>query len=91
MLVKSESLVSNRSSPAARSTAHALQKVLSSAAASSWDGTAVVGHGTEDLELLLEVLSKVHDGSDVATAVAVVGCGPDGDDILVFEVVLMLV
>jgi hypothetical protein len=49
----------------------------------------VVRHSTEDLELLLEVLAKVHDGSDVSAAVAVIGCGPDGDDVLVFEVVLL--
>lgn len=51
----------------------------------------MVGHGAEDLERRLQVLSKVHDGSDVAAAVAVVGGGPDGDDIFVFEVVLWYV
>ena len=48
----------------------------------------MIGYGAEDLEFLLEVFAEVHDGSDVATAVAVVGSGPYGDDVLVLEMVL---
>lgn len=71
-----------------RNVTWSLQKVLSPAASASGDGAAVVGDGAEDLEFLLEVLAEVHDGGDVAAAIAVVGCGPDGDDVFVFEVVL---
>ena len=49
----------------------------------------MIRHSAEDLELLLEVLAKVHDGRDVSAAVAVIGSGPDGDDVFVFEVVLL--
>ena len=48
----------------------------------------VIWDGGEDLEGGLEVLVDLHDGGDVAAAVAVVGRGPDGDDILLGEVVL---
>ena len=48
----------------------------------------MVRYSTEDLKLLLEVFAEVHDGSDVAAAVAVVWRRPDGDDVLVLEVVL---
>jgi hypothetical protein len=34
----------------------------------------MIRYSTEDLELGLEVLAKVHDGSHVATAVAVIRC-----------------
>jgi hypothetical protein len=49
----------------------------------------VVGHGGEDLELRLQVLTEIHNGRDVSAAVAVVGRGPDGDDVFVLEVVLV--
>lgn len=77
-----------------RSTKHVctrLQEVFTSASSALGHRPTVVGHGAEDLERRLQVLSKVHDGSDVAAAVAVVGGGPDGDDIFVFEVVLWYV
>ena len=65
-----------------------LQEILSSAAAPGWHGAAMVGHGAEDLELLLQVFAKIHNRGDVAAAVAVVGRGPDCDDVLVLEMVL---
>lgn len=40
------------------------------------------------MKFWLQVLSKVHDGGDVAAAVAIVGSAPDGDNGLVFEVPL---
>ena len=82
MLVTSESLYRTPS------TMTPLQEILPSSTASSRYCTAMIGHGTEDLELLLEVFAEVHDGSDVPAAVAVVGCRPYRDDVLVFEVVL---
>ena len=68
-----------------------LQKVLSPATTPSRHRTAMVGYGAENLEFLLEVLAQVHDGRDVAAAVAVVGSGPNGNDVFVFEVVLLCV
>lgn len=50
--------------------------------------TVSLRNGREYVELWLEVLSKVHNGSDVAAAVAVIGSAPDGNDGLVFEVPL---
>lgn len=51
----------------------------------------MVRHSAEDLELGFEVFSQIHDGGNIAAAVAVVRRGPDGDDIFVFEVVLQMV
>jgi hypothetical protein len=65
-----------------------LQEILSPAATPGWHGAAVVGHGAEDLELLLQVLAQIHNRGDVAAAVAVVGRGPYCDDVFVLEVVL---
>lgn len=49
----------------------------------------MIRHGAEDFEVGLEVLAERHDGGHIATAVAVVGRGPDGDDLLRLEVVLV--
>lgn len=49
----------------------------------------MVWHRGEDLKLWFEILAEVHDGRDVTAAVTVVGCRPDGDDVLVLEVVLV--
>lgn len=45
-------------------------------------------NGREYGKLWVQVLSEVHDGGDVAAAVAVIGSAPDRDDGLVFEVPL---
>lgn len=65
-----------------------LQEVFTPASSALGHRPTVIGHGAEDLERGLQVLFQIHDGSDVAAAVAVVGRGPDRDNILVFEVVL---
>jgi len=41
------------------------------------------------LKLRLEVLAEVHDRGNVATTITVVGCRPDGDNVLVFEMVFV--
>ena len=66
-----------------------LQEILSSPLPSGGDSSSMIGHGAENLEVRLQILSKGHDGGDVAAAVAVVGCRPDGDDFLRLEVVLV--
>ena len=50
--------------------------------------TISFGNGREYSKLRIQVLSEVHDGGDVATAVAVVGSAPDGNDRLVLEMPL---
>lgn len=49
----------------------------------------MVRNSREDLELRLEILTEIHDRSNIAAAVTVVGGGPDRHDILVFEMVLV--
>lgn len=49
---------------------------------------SMVRHSAENLEVWLQILTQIHDGSDIATSVAVIGRGPDSDNILVFEMVL---
>ena len=51
-------------------------------------GTARVLRSVEDLKVALQVLVDVEDGGDVATAVAVVRCGPNRHQVRVFEPVL---
>ena len=65
-----------------------LQKVLAPRTPTRRYGSFVVGHGAEDLEIGLQILAEVHDGSDVAAAVTVIWCRPNGNDVFVFEVVL---
>ena len=48
----------------------------------------MIRHSAKYLEIGLEILAQVHDGSDIATAVTVIRCRPDSDDVLVFEVIL---
>jgi len=43
----------------------------------------------ENLKLALHVSVKLQDGRNVAAAVAVVWCGPDGDEILLGEHILV--
>ena len=50
--------------------------------------TISFGNGGEYGKLWFQILVKVHDGGDIAAAVAVVGGAPDGDDGLVFKVPL---
>jgi len=65
-----------------------LKEILGAPPRGRRDGTLVVGHGREDREAWIEVLAEVHDGGDVAAAVAVVRSAPDCDDGFVFEVPL---
>ena len=65
-----------------------LQEVFASSTSSSRNSALILRNGTEDAELGVQILTDVHDGSNIATAVAVVGSGPDGDNGLVSKVVL---
>jgi len=49
----------------------------------------MIRHGAEDGEIGLEVLAEGHDTGDVSAAVAVVRSGPDGDDVLVLEMIFV--
>mmetsp|Transcript_2693 Transcript_2693/g.4548 ORF Transcript_2693/g.4548 Transcript_2693/m.4548 type:complete len:300 (-) Transcript_2693:74-973(-) len=48
----------------------------------------LVSQGVEDVERLVQLLVHVEDGGDVSASVAVVGRGPDGNQVLVSEPVL---
>jgi len=65
-----------------------LKEILGAPASGGGDSTLVVRHGREDREAWVQVLAKVHDGGDVAAAVAVVWGTPHCDDGFVFEVPL---
>ncbi len=65
-----------------------LQEVLSSTSAASWNSTLILRDSREDAELGNEVFTNVHDGSNIATAVAVVRCGPNRDNSLLREMIL---
>jgi hypothetical protein len=66
-----------------------LQKVLSPSTSASRHRPLMIRHRTKDLELRLQVFREIHYRRDVSAAVAVIWRRPDGDDILVFEVVLV--
>jgi hypothetical protein len=65
-----------------------LQEVFSCTTASGWDSALVFWNGAEDAELWVQILTDVHDGSNITAAVAVIGCGPDGNNGLLGEVIL---
>lgn len=65
-----------------------LQEVLATSSSSLRHCSPVVRYGAKDLEAGFEVFFQVHNGSDVTAAIAVIGCGPDGDYIFVLEMVL---
>lgn len=65
-----------------------LQEVLARSASTGWYGASVVGYGGEDGKVRVQVFAERHDRRDVAAAVTVVGCRPDGDYVLVLEMVL---
>jgi len=65
-----------------------LKEILGAPPGGRRDSALVVGHGREDREAWVQVLAEVHDGGDVAAAVAVVGSAPYCDDGFIFEVPL---
>lgn len=68
-----------------------LQEVFRAAVRRRGNVTISFGDGGEYGEFRFEVLSEIHDGGDVAAAVAVIGGAPDGDDGLVFKMPLCAV
>ena len=48
----------------------------------------MIRHSAEYLKIRLQILAQIHYRCDIATTVTIVGCGPNGDDVFVFEVVL---
>lgn len=65
------------------------QEVVARAPAASRYVPLVIGHGGEDTELGVQVCVDCHDGSHVATSVAVVGRRPNCYNRLLREVVLI--
>ena len=49
----------------------------------------MIRHSTEDSKVGLKILAQRHDTRHITTSVAVVRRRPDGDDILIFEMVLV--
>ena len=49
----------------------------------------MVGDCGEYLKLWLEVLAQVHDTGHITTAVTIIWCRPDSDNVLVFEMVFV--
>ena len=72
-------------------TAYGLQEILRPSSRSHRHSALVVRNGAEDGEAGVEVFAEVHDGGDVAAAVAVVWGGPDSDDGFVVKVPLFVV
>ena len=66
-----------------------LKKVVVTATSAGRHGAHVVGHGRKDVELGLQILAQLHDGGDIAAAVAVVGGAPHGGHGLVLEMPLV--
>jgi hypothetical protein len=71
-------------------TTRSLQKVLAPRAPTRGNSSSVIGHGAKDLEFWLQILAKVHDRCDVATAITIVGRRPDCNNVFVFEMVLWM-
>jgi hypothetical protein len=68
-----------------------LQEVFTAPTSSLGHCSPVIWNGAEDLETGVQVFFQVHYGSNIAAAVAVVGCRPHCDHVFVFEVVLFTV
>lgn len=49
------------------------------------DCALLIADGVEDFEVALHLFVDVEDGSDVTASVAVVWCGPHGDEVLILE------
>lgn len=64
------------------------QEVVARAPTASRHVPLVIGHGGEDTELGIQVCVDCHNGSHIATSVAVVGRRPDCHNGLLREVVL---
>ena len=65
------------------------QKVIVSPSGRRRLCSLITRNRTENGEFWLQTLAQLHNTRDVSAAVAVVWCTPDGDDIIVVEVVLV--
>ena len=74
--------------PVSPITTYGLQEILRPPPRSHWNSALVIRHGAEDGEAWVQVFAEIHDGGDVAAAVAVVGSGPDCYDGFVVKVPL---
>lgn len=68
---------------------NSLKEVVGGSTASSRNVSHVIGNCREDAELGIEVLINGHDRCNITTAVTVVGSGPDSDDGVLGEVILL--
>lgn len=51
----------------------------------------MIRHSAEYLKIRLQILAQIHYGCDIAATVTIVGCGPNGNNVFVFEMVLRIV
>jgi hypothetical protein len=66
-----------------RSCRHRSQEVRHNVAVV--DDAGALGHRVEDLEVVLNLLVDKHDRSDISTAIAIIRCRPDSDEVRVLE------
>lgn len=81
-------VVMMRKSLQKRHASRSLEEVLSATTGGRRNSTLIVGNGGEDCKFRIHVLTHVHNGRDVTTAIAVVGRRPDRNNIFGLEVVL---
>lgn len=65
-----------------------LQEIVASSTASSRNGALVFWNGAKDAELWVQILTNIHNRSNITASIAVIWCGPNSDDGLLREVVL---
>lgn len=70
-------------------SANMLQEVLAAARPRGWHMPLIIADGTEQLEVGLQVVANFTDGRQVTASVTVVRRTPNGDDVLVGEVILI--
>lgn len=85
---KTKGLIVDQNAPGDVNSSCSLEEVFASAAAASRDSSLVLWDGREDGKLGVEVLSYIHDRGDIAAAVAVIWSRPDGNNRLLWEMVL---
>lgn len=64
------------------------QEVLASATSTGWNCTLILWNSAEYAELWVQILTDVHDGCNITTAIAVIWSRPNGNNGLLGEVIL---
>lgn len=56
------------------------QEIISSSTTIGRYGASLIGNGAEDAKPRIQIFADIHDGCNIATAVAIVGSRPDSND-----------